>query len=91
MNQDVLEIKLFNSTYDSQDESLHYNFILLGKASSSRLPKDFRNVVLIIDDWSINGPLDCSSYGGCKYLALSDPDLSKCFLIDHFRAACPLS
>jgi hypothetical protein len=91
MKQDVLEIRLFNPKYDSQDESLYYNFTLLDNASSSQLPEDFRNAVLIIDDWSINGTFDCSSCEGCTYSALSDPDLSKCFLIEHFRAACPLS
>ena len=91
MKQDVLEIKLFNPQYDSQDVmTLHYNFTLLGNASSSELPEDFRNAVLIIDDWTIMGIDDCSSYEGCTYSALSDPDLSKCFLIAHFRAACPL-
>lgn len=91
MKQDVLEIKLFNPKYDGQDESLYYNFTLLGNASSSQLPENFRNAVLIIDDWTIKGIDGCSSYEGCTYSALSDPDLSKCFLIEHFRAACPLS
>ena len=59
---DVYEIELFNPRYDNNEKTIRYDFTILGNAtSSSDLPDNLGESVLIIDSSESKWPL---SYSG---------------------------
>ena len=59
---DVFEIELFNPRYDNNEKTIRYDFTILGNAtSSSDLPDNLGESVLIIDSSESKWPL---SYSG---------------------------
>jgi hypothetical protein len=87
--QDVFRINLYNPSYDREAKNLHYDFTLFGNTNSSKLPEKFATTVLIISDASKEGSEKCTSEVQCKDPTISYPNLSKCYLIEHQRVACP--
>ena len=58
---DVLEIELFNPTYDEDENAIRYNFSVLGNATSSPdLPPNLGKSVLIIDSSDSKWPVQYS-------------------------------
>lgn len=87
--QDVFKIDLYSPSYDREAKNLHYDFTLFGNTNSSQLPEKFATTVLIILDASMEDSEKCPSEVPCQDPTMSYPNLSKCYLIEHQRVACP--